>query len=278
MLAIAHQTKEGIVLDGRDEVTLDFDVRRYDPHRGTAVLEGKLHGGAGETVVLIWPGGYRSERGVGDDEIFRFQELGAGRYELLVKTAGTAQSFRTAGQQDVSLELWMPGMHAGIIEGSVRGGAGRQIVLQWSGGRQETTVFSNTTFRFANLPPGEYTLRIKGTTVMSDPIRLGQGATAEVRLDLSSSETGEHFLLLGEPLEERGSFLAALRYAARFGPGVGGDIEEARRAVHVTIIGGPDHVSTADEEILRASGCQIHRIDQDIAAKLESLVKEGRPF
>jgi hypothetical protein len=276
--AISDQIREGIVLDGQNDVTINFDVRRTDPCRGTASVAGRLGGGAGETVVLVWPGGYRNERSVGINELFHFHELGSGTYELQVKGIGTTQTFSIDGQQDISLQLWMPGVHTGVIKGNARGGAGRQIVLEWAEGRQERTVASNATFRFENLPPGEYILRLKSTSVASDPIFLAESAIAEVRLDLEPAEAIEHYLLLGRQPLDHVSFLTVLRYAARFGPGVGSDVQQALRATHVTIIGDADQVSAADEEILRARGCRVHRIGQDVPATLELLLKEGRPY
>jgi len=276
--AIASQVKEGIELDGENEASFDFDVRRYDPYRGTSVLNGSLHGGAGQTVVLIWPGGYRSERGVGNDETFCFRELGAGTYDLLVKSTKVTQTFQADGMEEATLDLWMPGVNRGVIWGRVRNGAGRQIVLEWAEGRQETTVASNSIYRFANLPSGEYKLRIRDTSVVSGSIRLDAAGTVEVNLEVPPPKTMDHYLLLGRVLGDRESFLAAMRYAARFGPVLGYDVEEARQAAHVTIIGSPRAVSMADERSLQASDCEVHRIDQDVAAELERLVEEGRAY
>ncbi|MDH7487221.1 MAG: carboxypeptidase-like regulatory domain-containing protein, partial [Anaerolineae bacterium] len=250
---IADQALEDIELDGQNEVALDFDVRRYDPYRGKTVLSGKLPGGAGQTVVLIWPGGYRNEVRVGEDETFRFQELGAGTYELQVKDSKVSRTFEADGVQEVSLELWLPGAGRGVIWGRVRDGAGRQMVLEWAEGRQETAVANNGIYRFADLLPGEYTLRIEGTPVVYEGVRLGEGETVEVNLEVPPPKTMEHYLLVGRVVGDREGFLAALRYAARFGPIVGSDVEEARQAAHVTILGGSRAVSLDDERSLRAS-------------------------
>ena len=79
-------------------------------------------------------------------------------------------------------------------------------------------------------------------------------------------------------LGDREGFLAALRYAARFGPVVGSDVEEARQAAHVTILGSSKAVSLDDERSLRASGCQVQRIEESFAAELARLVEEGRAY
>jgi len=275
---IANQVKEGILLDGENEVVLDFDVRRYDPYRGRSTVSGRLHGGAGRTVVLIWPGGYRNETRVGDDETFGFQGLGAGKYELRVKGSKAVYTFEADGEEDVSLELWLPGVGKGVIWGRVRNGAGRQIVLEGTIGRRETTVASNTIYRFGDLPPGEYTLRIEGTPVVRDGIQLGAKETMEVNLEVPPPKRVEHYLLVRRVLGDRQGFLAAMRYAARFGPVVGSDVEEARQARYVTILGGPRAVSVEEERSLRASGCQVHRISENFAAELERLIGEGRAF
>lgn len=107
-----------------------------------------------------------------------------------------------------------------------------------------------------------------------DGIQLGADETVEVNLEMPPPKTIEHYLLVGRVLGDRAGFLAALRYAARFGPVVGNDVEEARRAAHVTILGGPRGVSLEDERRLRASGCQVRRIGENFAAELERLVQE----
>ena len=278
MAAIEGQVREGVEIDGRSDVTCDFDVQRYDPIRGASTLRGTLHDGAGRTVVLVWPGGYRNERAAGDDGSFLFHDLGGGTYELLVPGTGIIQAFEADGRNEVSLELQMPSMDSGTIWGSVRNGAGRQIVLEWADGRQESILTSDGTFRFSDLPPGEYTLRVQGAPVMEGPIRLGDGEAVEVLLDVPQAKTLGHCLLLGRVIDDRQTLLAAMRYAARFSPLVCDDVERACRATHVTIIGGPEDISEADEQTLRDGGCEVHRIDTEIAGTLEILVKEGRAF
>jgi len=278
MAAIEGQMREGVELDGHSDVTCDFDVRRYDPQHGTSTLRGTLHDGTGRTVVLVWPGGYRNERTAGDDESFLFHDLGSGAYELLVPGTDVTQTFQADGQNDTSLELRMPSVGSGSIWGSVRNGAGRQIVLEWADGRQESMVTSDGAFRFSDLHPGDYTLRVQGAPSMEGPIRLVEGDTVEVLLDVPRPKTVGHCLLLGRVIDDRQTLLAAMRYAARFSPLVCDDVERACKATHVTIIGGLEDISEADEQTLRASGCEVHRIDADIAGTLDSLVKGRRAF
>ncbi|HUW14623.1 MAG TPA: carboxypeptidase-like regulatory domain-containing protein [Anaerolineae bacterium] len=276
--AIEGQVREDVVLDGLSDVTCDFDVRRYDPLHGKSTVQGTLHDGAGQAVVLLWPGGYRNERAAGTDNSFIFDGLGSGAYELIVPGTRIAQTFHADGLNDVALELQMPSMDYGTIGGSIQNGAGRQIVLEWADGRQENMVTGDGTFRFSDLPAGEYALRVQGAPLTEGPIRLAAGEAVELLLDVPRPKTLAHCLLLGRVIDDQQTLLAAMRYATRFSPLVCDDVEKAGRAAHVTIIGGLEDISEADEQTLKAGGCEIHRIDTDIAGTLVSLVREGRAF
>jgi putative cell wall-binding protein len=59
---------------------------------------------------------------------------------------------------------------------------------------------------------------------------------------------------------------------------VGSDEAEARQARHVTILGGAGAVSALVEQGLRMSGCQVQRIESDLAANLWKCVDEGKAY
>jgi hypothetical protein len=74
----------------------------------------------------------------------------------------------------------------------------------------------------------------------------------------------------------------ALDYIARFKPAIGFDIEQAKAAKYVTIVGGSSGVPANAERILRAAGCQVERIDggSEVGTRqlLQQLAAQGQRF
>ena len=74
----------------------------------------------------------------------------------------------------------------------------------------------------------------------------------------------------------------AFDYIARFKPVVGFDIEQAKLAKNVTIVGGAGGVSANAEQVLRAAGCKVDRIDGQTEAGTRKILQElaaaGKPF
>jgi hypothetical protein len=74
----------------------------------------------------------------------------------------------------------------------------------------------------------------------------------------------------------------ALPYIARFKPVVGFDVEQAKNAQYVTIVGNTDKIPAEAEEILRAAGCKVERISGEdegsIRRVLVDLVSRDRRF
>jgi hypothetical protein len=74
----------------------------------------------------------------------------------------------------------------------------------------------------------------------------------------------------------------ALDYIARFKPVIGFDVQQAKAAKYVTIVGGVGGVSANAERILRDAGCQVERIagatETETRQKLQRLTAEGKRF
>jgi hypothetical protein len=74
----------------------------------------------------------------------------------------------------------------------------------------------------------------------------------------------------------------AFDYIAKFKPTIGFDIQAAKAAKYVTIIGGPGGVPANAEKILQAAGCQVERIDGGneggTRRMLEQMAAEGKRF
>ncbi len=95
----------------------------------------------------------------------------------------------------------------------------------------------------------------------------------------------EHYLLLWHRSPEdwaEWDLQGALEYIGRFKPTVGFDIEQAKQAKYVTIVGGTGGVPANAERVLRAAGCQVERIDGETESgtrqMLQQLASKGSRF
>lgn len=95
-----------------------------------------------------------------------------------------------------------------------------------------------------------------------------------------------HYLLFWQrdypgPLA-RQDFINALPYIVRFRPALGFDLNDARNAEYVTIVGGEAGISAAEEKALLTSGCKVERIagrdDEETSRMLAELASLGRRF
>lgn len=265
-----------------------------------SVVAGVVANGDGLLVVLSGPGGDRDATVV--DGRYRFTGLPAGVYRLAVLAAEPALgelavregvSLDGASQVTIDFELPAPAVAESQVVGRVRGGAGRTVVLEGplaDEGPVETrttTVTAEESYAFTGLPAGAYRVIVRdtdpptGITQVQAGILLDGANTAHVDLDLDALgpvKTLEHYLFVGVVARSREDFLTILRYVARFGPVVGSDEAEARRARHVTILGGLSAVSAMIEQGMRLAGCQVQRIEADFATHLGKLLDENRPY
>lgn len=80
----------------------------------------------------------------------------------------------------------------------------------------------------------------------------------------------------------RQDFVNAINYIARFRPSVGFNVDDARSAEFVTIVGNQAGITAADEQMLRNAGCQVERIvgrdEEETGRILADLARLGRRF
>lgn len=101
----------------------------------------------------------------------------------------------------------------------------------------------------------------------------------------AAAKTIDHYLLLWYHSPEdwaEWDLQGALDYIARFKPTIGFDIEQAKQANYVTIVGGTGGVPANAERILRDAGCQVERLDGETESGtrqlLQQLVASGKRF
>ena len=266
--------------------------------------------------VRLWTAGWSgivqrtgSKTEYGPD-VCEFSPLGSGRYSVeaiglegLAPTTGARGRAITQGVRvDFDLEsgrlVWVrfhkvappiapPARADSVIQGRVKGGAGRTVRLEGPGVNRTTTVAADETYRFTGLPTGAYTL----TALDSDPptgmtqtqanIQVNGTNTVQVDLDLTSlgpAKTMDHYLLVGSLARSKDDFVTTLQYIGRFRPVIGTDEAEARKAHHVTILASLSAIGALVEQGLRMAGCQVQRVEGDYAAALGKLLVENRPY
>lgn len=165
-----------------------------------------------------------------------------------------------------------------VIQGRVLRGAGKSIVLISAGQVVASQVIAqDESYRFDSLPAGVFNLKLEGTDVQVSNIQTdGQRA---ITVNLAYPAPGEekvleHYLLFGPPNipGTRTNFIIAQDYILRCLPVCGFSVDEALKARRVTIIGGAQAVSEADEGKLRQAGCEVERISGDSYAVERALV------
>ncbi|MCD6290296.1 MAG: hypothetical protein J7M34_07315 [Anaerolineae bacterium] len=252
-----------------------------------SVVTGRVHNGAGRTVLLTQDSNTVAQAKVSDDETFRIDGIAAGVYK--VQVAGTnvvSDPIRLDGYNAVQIELTVPSK-TGVIEGWIHGGAGREVIALRDGEKEagRSPVAEDESFRIEGLGPGTYVVAVEGTSVRSQPITLAEGTTEMLELSLfSDGGAGDrplaHYVLLGPAGApgERANFFLAIDYLIRFRLAFGYSTADAQQAARVTIIG--DGYSAADEAGLKAAGCKVERISggpDAVRAALAARIAASKP-
>jgi hypothetical protein len=276
-------------------------VRTPDVVHTDSVIYGVIHHAGGRTASLVRDGATVASQVVGPNEAFRFTDLGAGEYVVIIegtqlaRSAGhsiRSQPVRVNGQDQSQLELTLV-LAESTIAGHVRNGAGRTLSLTQDGAEVATgqkcgpfyqAVAADETYRFTGLTAGAFRVAIAGTPVVS-PVATLDG-TNSVTADLVAPALNKplaHYVLFGPPDRPatRANLLLAQEYLLAFGPSFGFSQKDARNASLVTIIAGADAVSTQVEADLDAGGTPVQRIAgsvTEVAAALAAHVTSGRAF
>jgi len=267
-----------VEVTGERAILVVFQPATVPSPSAQSVLQGSVRNGAGRQVQLRDAEGEIRIVKVADDETYRFTHLRAGVYTLSVPgTSVQQENILLDGTATLTVDLTLlPERSA--ISGHVYNGQGRTLVLTNAEGSQWTTVVDdNESYRFEGLPAGIYALAVFESDVRQKEIELDGENQVTVELALpvlppAPEKEYELYLLVGRVLRSRAEFLAALRYAAAFGPVVGDDVEEAKKARSVVILGGTSAVSRMDEDMLQLAGCETHRISENYVEALEALI------
>jgi hypothetical protein len=181
-------------------------------------------------------------------------------YVVFQRTRKTATSTGNLADAGVSNLVDMPVANS-AISGQVTGGDGKTVLLLLDGQVVDRRVLSGKGFyRFASLKAGSYSVQIENTS-LSQNIQV-DGSNKQIVNFYEGTGTGvvtstkliDHYLLLG-PQDAQNNLVLATNYILKFKPTVGFNVEEAKQAQQVTIVG--QGISQADQEAIKAAGSQL---------------------
>ncbi len=278
----------------------------------TGSISGKVQRGEDKSIRLIQNNRVVSRQQIGPTEQYRFDGLTMGTYRVDIPGTTLARHIRLdESNTDVTLNLALPLPTSSTIIGQIRNGAGRILILVRGRSIIARAPLSATgEFRFQNLGAGTYSVLVYNTNVRQDNIVLDGANTQTLNLALpdptpkpqpepdpkpepkpdpdpdpnagsQSSKIIDHYLLFG-PMGIRGrqtNLLLATDYILKFSPTIGFDVDEAKRAKQVTIIG--EGISQAQLQAIRSANSEVEVITgdaYDIEAVLTARILNGRAF
>lgn len=159
VLPIVHALKAEpkVARQWRDDVADDLITLR-----GTVA-----HAGDYRTVILEKNGQEKARVTLDNNSHYTIPELGPGSYVLRIPGTAVEEAIElSAGQNELVVNFDLtptgPALRQSRVEGTVRGGSGAVLLLVRASDGEEwvTMARSDGSFRFVDLPPGEYSLRV----------------------------------------------------------------------------------------------------------------------
>jgi hypothetical protein len=232
-----------------------------------SVIRGMVVGGqAGQAVTLKVSGGQARQATLDGAGAYSFSGLPAGTYSVDVGGA-SLPNLTVDGTASLDAPLIDIRPRGSVIKGTVHKATGEPAVgskatLTSTGTHQENVTDKSGAYQFASLLAGSYTIEVAGL-VQTARVNGRDTATADFQLQPEQPRKPiAQFLLFGQPQQvgTRANLLLAEDYILKFTPAVGFNVDEATLAANVIIVGDIQAVSAADEEKLKASGCQVTRL------------------
>ncbi len=294
-IEVGGQVLTDLVLTGENRLTLaaiDLSAGRR------SVIRGRIADAAGqpkadrvvtlkrETVVV-------AETRSGADGVYRFANLPAGTYNVLVAGLGVvAANLTLDGEREVVADVLWPNQGPnGVLQGRVLNANASPrpyaFVRLFKDHAEVAHMEADMkgVFKFTGLAAGTYALAIGDGQPLVTDIVISDDATVvrDVTAPGGPAKVLAHYLLFapppaaGQPGGAEARLLLDLATQYLSGAVTGGfSMEEAKTAQRVTIIG--DRVPASAESTLAAAGCQVARLGGDgfaVATALAHLFAEG---
>lgn len=237
------------------------------PGLAKSVIRGMVVGGqAGLAVLLRGAGSQPRQTALDGAGAFVFADLPAGSYTIEVSGV-TVPNLRVDGSSSLDVPLIDLRPRQSIIQGAVlkatgEAVSGSKVILTNADTRQEAMTDSKGKYQFASLMAGSYTIEVSGQ-VKTTTVNGREQVTVDFRLpDETARKPIAQYLLFGSPQQTgtRANLLLAEDYVLKFTPAIGFSVDEALQAATVVIVGDMQAISAADEEKLKANGCQVTRL------------------
>lgn len=260
---------------------VNFQRRSSGSAAGTASLAGVITNGGGLGLTL-WQGdpeqvGQPGQRSwalvLPAGGVYTFRDLPAGAYTLVLEGEGVVHAFALAEGASTTFNYVVgTAPTTGDLAGNVQthdglAAAGRLVQLRRADVLQaETSSDASGAFRFERLAGGLYSLAVAEVGVLASQVTVTPGQTTVVTLTLPAPVQGKplaSYWLLGRSASGGALLSLLLSYLRAHGLTTGASLDEARQAAAVTIVGGEEVVSAADEQALLAAGCQVQRLPGD---------------
>jgi hypothetical protein len=275
-------------IPGADALDLELngenrlELPRIDLAAGQrGVLRGRVASPSGQAIegveLSLWRDGTSiATTHSAADGAYRFANLPAGVYGL--KVAGMGEVFNDLALDGESEEThditWLLGTICGrVLSAAGKPQAGQAVLLLRNGAEvARVDTGADGAFRFAALAPGTYALAWADGVPVASGIEVAAGAVLTQDLSLLAEKLLAHYLWFSAANETRrtGDVMARLalaltwRYLQQTGATGGFSLNEAVQAAKVTVVGR--HLSAEDEAALRAAGCQVRRLPEDVLA------------
>lgn len=254
--------------NGRD-ATFYFTWRRSIAGRTLAhsVIRGMVIGGQdGQPVALRDGRGQVSQTKLDAGGAYIFGGLTAGVYAVEVGGSSVAD-LRVDGSSTLEAPVIDLRPRQSVIKGAVLTAAGQPapnvtVILSSADLRRESVADRQGRFEFSGLLAGAYTVEAAGQ-VLTARVNGRDQATLDFRLPAEPARKPiAQYLLFGPPQQvgTRANLLLAEDYILRFMPTLGFSVDEAMNAAIVVIVGDVQAIGAADEERLKANGCQVKRL------------------
>ena len=215
------------------------------------------------------------------DGSYSFTALPAGHFTLTLESLGTIQEFDLADGANTAFNYAVGGgPTTGTLEGTLHTDHGEPVTGRRVQVSRDGVVIAEATtglageFRFATLPAGTYQVAVDGAGVLAESVAVAAGQTTTLTLTLpapNSQKPLPAYTLFSASPQAKQLLGLTLPYLRANGLSAGTRLAEAMQASAVTIVGGEDMISAADEQVLRDAGSQVLRLPGDPFALAETL-------